>query len=34
VAMINHSRSASAHHQDVSADIPEPTMARVSAARK
>jgi len=34
VAMINHSRSASAHHEDVSAEIPEPTMARVSAARK
>ena len=34
VAMVNHSRSASAHHEDVSAEIPEPTMARVSAARK
>jgi MFS transporter, AAHS family, benzoate transport protein len=34
VAMINHSRSASAHHEDVSAEVPEPTMARVSAARK
>jgi AAHS family benzoate transporter-like MFS transporter len=34
VAMIDHSRSASAHHEDVSANIPEPSMVRVSAARK
>ena len=34
VAMIDHSRSASAHHEDVSAEIPEPSMVRVSAARK
>jgi AAHS family benzoate transporter-like MFS transporter len=34
VAMINHSRSESAHNVDVSREIPEPTMARVSAARK
>jgi AAHS family benzoate transporter-like MFS transporter len=34
VAMINHSRSESAHNVDVSREIPEPSMARVSAARK
>ena len=34
ISMVNHSRSASAHHEDVSADIPEPSMVRVSAARK
>jgi MFS transporter, AAHS family, benzoate transport protein len=34
VLFINHSRSASAHHADVSGEIPEPTLARVSAARK
>jgi len=28
VAMINHSRSASAHHEDVSAEILEPALAR------
>ena len=33
VAMINHSRSASAHHFDVSAVIPDPRPVRVSAAR-
>jgi MFS transporter, AAHS family, benzoate transport protein len=32
VAMINHSRSASAHRVDVSAEIPEPTAARASLA--
>jgi MFS transporter, AAHS family, benzoate transport protein len=34
VAMINHSRSASAHHFDVSADIPDPRPVRVSSARQ
>ena len=34
VAMINHSHSASAHHVDVSADIPGPRPVRVSAARQ
>ena len=33
VAMVNHSRSASAHHEDVSAEIPEPATVRVNAAR-
>ena len=28
VALINHSRSASAHHEDVSAEIPEPAAPR------
>ena len=34
VAMINHSRSASAHHVDVSAEIPEPLPAGLSPGRK
>jgi MFS transporter, AAHS family, benzoate transport protein len=34
VSMINHSRSASAHHADVRNDMPEPSLVRVSAARK
>jgi MFS transporter, AAHS family, benzoate transport protein len=34
VAMINHSRSASAHHEDVSAELPDPVGQRVSMARK
>ena len=33
VAMINHSRSASAHHEDVSAEIPDPPTMRAKAAR-
>jgi hypothetical protein len=34
VAMINHSRSASAHHEDVSAEIPDAGVQNVSLARK
>ena len=34
VAMINHSRSASAHREDVSADIPDPVPVRAGMARK
>ena len=35
VAMINHSRSASAHHVDVSAELPdEPVPAGVAVSRK
>lgn len=34
VSMINHSRSASTHQVDVSADMPDPTPARASLARK
>ena len=34
VAMINHGRSASAHHQDVSAELADPVAPRASFARK
>ena len=34
VAMINHGRSASAHHEDVSATIAEPSLAPGTATRK
>ena len=33
ISMVNHSRSASEHHEDVSAEIPDRTPVRVSAAR-
>jgi AAHS family benzoate transporter-like MFS transporter len=33
ISMVNHSRSASQHHEDVSAEIPDWTPVRVSAAR-
>ena len=32
VALINHSRAESAHHEDVSAEIPDPVSARVDLA--
>jgi MFS transporter, AAHS family, benzoate transport protein len=34
ISMVNHSRSASEHHEDVSAEIPDPVGQRVSMARK